>query len=322
MILLAGIPTEPPLELAIASAEAANIKYVVLNQRAFRHDDIELRLVGGHCEGILTVGMQSFPLDAFTGIYTRMTDPQSLPELQTHPRRLLDVAAPQRANIWNETFNAWLELAPQRVANRNSATLSNFSKPYQAQKIRAAGFQVPETLVTNDPEEVRNFQKQHRRIIYKSTSSIRSIVRVLDDEAMKNLDRITFLPTQFQACIYGDDVRVHVVDQHIFAARIKSEAIDYRYAGRDGLDVDMTIHELPEEIAQRCIDLSRALNLPFCGIDFKRTSGGNYICFEVNPSPAYSYYQEQTGIPISDALVSYLAGESDDMITMVEQQAA
>jgi hypothetical protein len=34
------------------------------------------------------------------------------------------------------------------------------------------------------------------------------------------------------------------------------------------------------------------------------------VCFEVNPSPAYSYYQELTGAPISDALVRYLAGHA------------
>jgi glutathione synthase/RimK-type ligase-like ATP-grasp enzyme len=196
------------------------------------------------------------------------------------------------------------------VANRVSFTLSNFSKPYQMQTIRAAGFAVPDTLVTNDPDAVRRFRARHRKVIYKSASSVRSIVRLLDDAALRKLDAIRTLPTQFQAFIGGDNVRVHVVGTRTFAARIVSDAVDYRYAGRDGLDVDMIPFDLPDDVAGRCIDLARRLGLPFCGIDFKVSPGGEYVCFEVNPSPAYSYYQEVTGAPISDALVRYLAGLS------------
>ncbi len=59
---------------------------------------------------------------------------------------------------------------------------SNASKPFQAQLIAAAGFVVPDTLVTNDPEVVREFHAEHGRVIFKSTSGIRSIVRELEGE--------------------------------------------------------------------------------------------------------------------------------------------
>jgi len=55
----------------------------------------------------------------------------------------------------------------------------------------------------------------------------------------------------------------------------------------------------------------RALSLALAGIDLKRTPDGAWYCFEANPSPAYSYYQEATGQPIADALVRLLdAGEA------------
>ena len=54
------------------------------------------------------------------------------------------------------------------------------------------------------------------------------------------------------------------------------------------------------------------LDLPLCGIDLKRAVDGTFFCFEVNPSPAYSYYQDQTGQPIADALVDYLAGTNEE----------
>lgn len=310
MILLAGIPTEPPVALAAASAAALGLPCLVLNQRAFVADDLDLRFADGVCSGSLTVAGQRHPLDRIAGIYLRTMDADSLPEVQEAPRTWQGAQTAMRARAWEETLHAWAEVAPQRVANRVSFTLSNFSKPCQTQAIRAAGFAVPDTLVTNDPDAVRRFHARHGRVIYKSASSVRSIVRLLDDAALAKLDAIRTLPTQFQAYVAGDDVRVHVVGTRTFAARIVSDAVDYRYAARDGLDVDMAPFDLPDDVAARCVALACRLGLPFCGIDFKVSAGGDYVCFEVNPSPAYSYYQELTGAPISDALVRYLAGHA------------
>ena len=78
------------------------------------------------------------------------------------------------------------------------------------------------------------------------------------------------------------------------------------------MDVEMRAVELPPDIRARCVHLSIQLQLPFCGIDLKRTEQGAYYCFEVNPSPAYSYYQQYTEQPIADALVEYLAGNTGE----------
>jgi hypothetical protein len=308
MILLAGIPSEPPIALAAESAASLGIPYLMLNQRSFAHDDMELEFCEGRCTGVLVAGGQTFPLDRFSGIYLRLIEAATLPELARAGRAWNGGVLAARAHAWADMLTQWTEIAPQRVANRLSATLSNFSKPCQLQAIRAAGFAIPETLVTNEPGAVLAFRARHGRLIYKSASSVRSIVRILDDAALGALERIRALPTQFQEYIDGVNVRVHVVGERVFAARIVSEAVDYRYAGRDGLDAEMQAFDLPHEIADRCRALSRRLALPFCGVDFKVRPNGQYVCFEVNPSPAYSYYQEQTGMPISDALVRYLAG--------------
>jgi glutathione synthase/RimK-type ligase-like ATP-grasp enzyme len=128
----------------------------------------------------------------------------------------------------------------------------------------------------------------------------------LDASDHAALDRLRHLPTQFQAYIDGVNVRAHVVGTEVYATEIQSEAIDYRYAGRDGLETRMQPTTLPDAMAQRCVTLSHRLGLPFAGIDLKREQDGEWYCFEVNPSPAYSYYQQETGQPISDALVRFL----------------
>lgn len=59
----------------------------------------------------------------------------------------------------------------------------------------------------------------------------------------------------------------------------------------------------------RCIALARRLNLPLAGIDLRCTPEGRHVCFEVNPSPAFSFYERRAGLPIARTMARYLAGE-------------
>ena len=115
-------------------------------------------------------------------------------------------------------------------------------------------------------------------------------------------------PTQFQSRVPGVDVRVHVVGAEIFATRVVSEADDYRYATHEGLprpQLDAT--DLPEDVADRCLLLACRLELAVAGVDLRVTPDGEWCCFEVNPSPAFSYYESHTGQPIATAVAALLS---------------
>ncbi len=171
----------------------------------------------------------------------------------------------------------------------------------------------PRTLITNDPEEVMGFSRTYGRPIYKSMSSIRSKVRQLGDIKMSQLENVRSLPTQFQTLVPGTNVRVHVVGEEVFATEVISEAIDYRYAFEVGSQVELKPTSLPNHIKEICSFLSRSLELPLCGIDLKRTLEDEYYCFEVNPSPGFSYYQEGSGQDIASAIVDYLSINGRDL---------
>jgi hypothetical protein len=307
MILLAGIPSEPPLSLAIAGAERLGIPHVVLNQRREAFCDLSLEIRDGAVGGSLWLDEREWPLSEFRGIYARTVDPGTLPERRATRRARPNAHEIGRADLFDEVFQDWLEIAPGRVANRPGAMASNASKPFQAQLIARYGFLTPPTLVTNVPEEVRVFQDRHRRIVFKSISSVRSIVQEWRPGPNEGLDRLRVLPTQFQALIPGENVRVHVAGDAVFATAIRSEALDYRYAGREGKPLAMEALDLPRDVEEKCVAMTRGLGLVLAGIDLKRTPAGEWYCFEVNTAPGYSYYQEHTGQPIADALVGYLA---------------
>lgn len=306
MILLCGIPTETPMALVSEALNSNGTRYVVLNQRKFASMKMSLDINGGKTTGRLQLNGDSYSVDEFTGVFTRLMDYHHLPELKDAPADSPELKF--CSNLF-ETLTRWAEISPARVVNRVAPMGSNFSKPYQAQLIKRFGFEVPETLITNDPELVRAFRARHGRVIYKSISGVRSIVQTLTDDDMSRIDNIRWCPTQFQAFVEGTNVRVHTVGEKVFATAISTDATDYRYAHlQSGDHAELRPAELADDLAEMCVKLSAGLGLAFAGIDLKITPENYVYCFEVNPSPAFSYYEAQTGQPISRAVADYLSG--------------
>ncbi len=308
MILLCGIPTEAPLALVRGALEELDIPFLTFNQRAFRETSLGFNITGGRVSGVLRMGECEHSLEDIEGVYVRLMNDQLLPEMQ---RERPDSPARRYCRSLHEALSQWCEIAPARVVNRSGPMASNFSKPYQMQLIRGCGFSIPETLITNDPELVRDFLGRHGKVIYKSVSGVRSVVQLLREEDLPRLESSRWCPIQFQAFVPGFNVRVHVVHRAVFATRIETQAVDYRYSNRQaGADAELRPFELPDDTGQKCVDLAAALKLPFAGVDLKITPDGEVFCFEVNPSPAFSYYESHTSQPIAMAVARYLAGGS------------
>lgn len=305
MILLCGIPSEPPLAMVRRELERAEVPHVMLNQRKAAQTRLAFEVRAGRVTGTLEVEGSSWPLESFDGVYTRLMDDRLLPELagqaeespaRVHSRRL------------HETLSRWCEITPARVVNRAEPMGSNASKPFQAQLIVRHGFLVPETLVTNDPALVHSFAAEQGDLVYKSVSGVRSIVRRLTEHDLGRLGDISWCPVQFQQLVVGRDVRVHTVGGEVFATAVASTAVDYRYAHRDGAAAELEAVDLEPDVARRSLDLAAALGLEFAGIDLRETPDGRFYCFEVNPSPAFSYYESHTGQPIARAVARHLCG--------------
>ena len=305
MILICGIPTEPPVASVIARCNEIGAPIVLFNQRDFDNIHLSWGVRSGRIDGQLTTAEICCDLSLLDGVYARLMDDRLLPELDTEPP---DSGRRLRCRRLHDGLAGWIDLAPGRVVNRFRAMGSNASKPYQSMLIKRHNFQVPETLVTNDPDVARAFRAKHGRVIYKSISGLRSIVNEMGDSDLDRLEDLRACPVQFQAYVPGFDVRVHVVGDEVFATRIDSPGTDYRYANHE--ETILEPFGLPGDLADRCRSLSRGLGLAFSGIDLRITLTNEVYCFEVNPSPAFSYYESHTGQPISLALAHFLHGTS------------
>ncbi|MEH2071318.1 MAG: ATP-grasp domain-containing protein [Nostoc sp.] len=310
LILLWGITEESPLAAVHLELTRLNIPTVFLDQRDILDTELELSVNNVSelpVQGQIRTWYQKINLHEITAAYLRPYDSRRLPQIA---QAGVNSPAWQHAIAVDDALMGWSEITPAFVINRPSAMAANGCKPYQLEQIRSLGFKVPETLVTTDPEAVRAFWQHHGNVIYKSISGIRSQVSRLAAEHLKRLENVSWCPTQFQQYIAGRDYRVHVVGAEIFASEVISQADDYRYAAQEGESTEIRACHLPQEVEQQCRGLAKAINLPLCGIDLRRTPEGEWYCFEVNPSPGFTYYQQFTGQGISSAIANLLAGRN------------
>jgi len=296
MILLWGLMEDAPMQMVFDALQRLEAPVFFLNHADLDETSADFAFLD-EPTGTLTAYDQTIELDRVQSAYCRPYD------LQTHePSTRLDPPTPETVNAYltEGILWSWAELTHKLVVNKPSAMASNQSKPLQAVTIAKTLFATPGTLITTDLGELREFWRRHGRLIYKSVSGVRSIVKELSEEDLPSLQRLDACPTQFQQYIGGVDYRVHVVGKETFACRVISTGIDYRYATTAVEAVD-----LPSSIRDACLSLTKDLGLSVSGIDL-RLCDDEWYCFEVNPSPAYSYFEMSTGQKIADAIARLL----------------
>lgn len=284
MILLWGLLEDPPMAAVYEQLRRRRAETVFVDYAALALT--RLRLVAGACVSHhLTCGDTGCCLDDVSAAYLRPHDPR-------------DYGEPRRASVLHSLMNDWAEGSDAVIINRPSGEITNHSKLWQAEQIRQSGFLVPPSLVTNDPQRIRRFHAEHGDLIFKSMSSVRSVVKRLDLAALEAIDALG--PVLFQQRIPGRNVRVHVIGDRTIACAVESEGIDYRYAPSQLEPVT-----LPSDIAARCVALTRRLHLLLSGIDLIVTDAGDWYCLEVNPNPgftAFDLWNEEIARAVADLL--------------------
>lgn len=302
LILLWGLSGESPLAAVYEELLRLGVPIMFVDQRDIQDTEIEL-IVGSHIRGSIRSREQKINLEDITAVYLRPYDSRRLPQIASSGAMS---SAWRHAFAVDDALLSWSELTPALVVNRPTAMAPNNSKPYQLEQIRMLGFNVPETLVTTDPSAAQAFWERHRNVIYKSVSSIRSRVSRLKLEHVERLADVAWCPTQFQQYIPGRDYRVHVVDTEVFACEVISFADDYRYEAQNTPPTEIRACQIPADVEARCRVLAKAMHLPVAGIDLRCSLDGDWYCFEVNPSPGFTYYQRATDQPISAAIATLL----------------
>jgi glutathione synthase/RimK-type ligase-like ATP-grasp enzyme len=304
VIVLWGLTSDGPLASVLHELHALEAPVMVLDQRDVLATEFRLT-VGATVRGSIRLPDARIPLSEIAAVYLRPHDSGRLPAIRATGAGSVEW---RHAKAIDEALWRWSEIAPALVVNRPSAMAVGGSKPRQLRELRNFGFAVPETLITTSQDSAYAFWEQHRDVIYKSISGVRSRVSRLQPEHLDRLADVASCPTQFQRFIPGRDFRVHVVGPDVFTSEVVADVDDYRYP--EGQPVTVRPCYLPSHVEEQCRHATAGFGLHVAGIDLRRTPAGEWYCFEVNPSPAFTYYEERTGQRIGQAIARLLAATS------------
>lgn len=189
-------------------------------------------------------------------------------------RRSADPVTPINLNIKEKNFiiqesktylRSFLDTLtdPLWINNREKEMLAS-NKFYQLDLAKQVGFRIPETIVTNDENAVKDFYFKHNRSVifkplsgvsYSSPNNSKEIynaykdefliepeienrekenatvpvifAQLLDDEKIKSISNVRYCPTVFQEYINKDiELRITVVGTEIFACAINSQKFE------------------------------------------------------------------------------------------------
>jgi len=186
-------------------------------------------------------------------------------------------------------------------------------KPFQLKVARNHGFRIPETLITNLPDELMDFWHRHQRsVVYKAFNQ-RAVAwrptRLLREEDLALLGNLRHAPVIFQPLVTGTlDIRVTVVGDAIFASQFDIERMDEIDHRMRLDDISCRPHRLPSDVEEKVRAFMSELGLEYGGVDFRVTPDGEYVFFEVNTAGEFMYLESRTGQPIAEAMAAHLAG--------------
>lgn len=193
------------------------------------------------------------------------------------------------------------------------------SKMWQLRTARELGFEVPDSLVSNDQTEVQTFLDAHPDgAVCKPLMSGR--VPTADGEQLffttritpgvVRLDALNAEPYLFQALVpKRQDIRATVIGGDVFAAAIESQhsaetSTDWR-KGNPATLVHTPI-AVPDDIAARCVALCDRFGLQFGAIDLALRPDGGFSFIEINPNGQWAWVEQRTGLPLRSRLIDLL----------------
>ncbi|GAB4376630.1 MAG: ATP-grasp ribosomal peptide maturase [Elainellaceae cyanobacterium] len=201
-------------------------------------------------------------------------------------------------------MRSFVQACPAYWVNSWDAYQFHKEKPLQLAKAKQLGVQIPATLITNDPAQVVQFVDCYEKAIFKPVyggAHTALITRAhLEPKRLQTVLRLA--PVTVQEYIPGTNIRSYIVGKSIYAAEIRSIALDFR----SDRQAELIPLELPEAIQQQCLEIAKAFSLEWTAIDWRMTPAGNYVFLEANPSPMFLHFERQTHFPITKRLVELL----------------
>ncbi len=232
--------------------------------------------------------------------------------------RAREFVASESADVAREVFDLFGGI---RLPGHDADIRRASFKFRQLRLAATLGFDIPPSVMTNDPDEVLDFWADHAPLVSKQSGNTQIITFDDGDRGgrytlpvtnrdLSHVEAVRLCPITFQPRIVKHrELRVTVVGSKVFAAEIASQdshhtAGDWRMY--DDTRCRVTASSLPENVEQRCVEIVQRLHLRYGAIDLIRTPDDRYVFLEVNPSGQYLWIEATTGLPITNAIAQLL----------------
>lgn len=221
---------------------------------------------------------------------------------------------------WDDAYRSLQSNLRCEWINNPDSTIQATDRLGQLSIAKTVGFNIPSTIITNDPIAARNFYyAYHGNIILKALHhhgiEINNKVFCMYSHVVQEQDLRIFNDLVYAPCILQQrldkrsDLRVTVVGERIFAVEIDSVS---NVKGKDDMH-RCQISELPKRvinlentIREKCIKLINSLCLKYGAIDFVVDENDHLYFLEVNPTGDWLWIENQTGIQITEAIVDLI----------------
>jgi glutathione synthase/RimK-type ligase-like ATP-grasp enzyme len=220
---------------------------------------------------------------------------------------------------WNHFFDFLFDEREILQINRRGTASYSGNKHVQLCVAMECGFAVPRTLITNDADQVLAFMSEFggKHYIFKTlnpymppTGEI-TFTSLVDEHTLEmRRAELALAPGIFQEFVEkAFELRVTVVGEEVFAARIKSNfsaecQIDWR---RDQLNDIFDCWEAGDDLREKLLNVHRRLGLIFAAYDIVVDKAGNHVFLEANPTGQWLFIENRLGFPIASRIADALA---------------
>jgi MvdD family ATP-grasp ribosomal peptide maturase len=197
------------------------------------------------------------------------------------------------------------------------------NKQLQLQVAREIGLDTPRTLITNNPQTVKEFADEcEQGMVTKMLSSFAIYDKQGQEQVvftnpvttsdLEYLDGLRFCPMTFQEKVpKALELRITIVGERVFTAAIDSQRCqrakdDWR---REGVSLinSWEPYDLPEDVEQKLFKLMAYFGLNYGAIDVIFTPDGRYVFLEINPVGEFFWLECcPPHFPISQAIADVL----------------
>jgi MvdD family ATP-grasp ribosomal peptide maturase len=222
-------------------------------------------------------------------------------------------------------FFGFLESVNTFVLDRVSKIKIASHKQLQLQIARKVGLEIPRTLTTNKPKEVREFFPTCKYgmitkmlasfSIYEDDKEKVVFTNLVKPGDLEDLEGLSYCPMTFQENVPKKlELRITIVGNQVFAASLDSKASqlaqnDWRKDGL-GLIDSWEAYSLPPRIENKLLKLMDCFGLNYGAVDMIVTPENRHVFLEINPSGEFYWLEFHTPkFPISLAIADVLLKE-------------